>query len=49
MEAVDGKVNGFTDAHASVTKEQEHIGGQVIAADQFPLHSFILLGRERAW
>jgi hypothetical protein len=49
MEAVDGQVNGFTDAHASVTKEQEDIGCQIIAAEQLLLNSFILFGSERAW
>jgi hypothetical protein len=32
-----------------MTKEQKDIGGQIIAAEQFLLHSFILFDRERPW
>jgi hypothetical protein len=49
MKAVDGQVDGLTDPHARVTKEQENIGRQIIAAEQFALYSFILFGGERAW
>jgi hypothetical protein len=49
MKAVDGQVDGLADTHAGMAKEQKDIGGQIIAAEQFLLHSFILFDRERAW
>ena len=48
VEALDGQVDGFTDAHAGVTKEEKDIGAQIITAEQLLLNSFILFGSERA-
>jgi hypothetical protein len=38
MEAIIGKVNTFPNAHSGVAHKQQHIGGQVITAEQFLLN-----------
>ena len=38
MEAIIGKINTFSDAHSGVALQQEHIGGQIVAAEQFLLN-----------
>ena len=35
--AIPGKVDRFTDAHTGMAQQQEDIGGQIIAAEQFLL------------
>ena len=37
VEAVIGKIDTFTDAHTGVAQQQEDIGRQIIAAEQFLL------------
>ena len=37
VEAIIGKIDTFPDAHAGVANQQEDIGGQIIAAEQFLL------------
>ena len=37
VEAIIGKIDTFTDAHAGVAQQQQDIGGQIIAAEQFLL------------
>ena len=49
MEAIIGKINTFPDAHSGVAHQQQDIGGQIIAAEQFLLNQLILLGRQGAW
>jgi hypothetical protein len=38
MQAVIGKINTFPDAHSGVAHQQQDIGGQIIAAEQFLLN-----------
>jgi hypothetical protein len=33
-----GKINTFTDAHSGMADQQQDIGGQIIAAEQFLLN-----------
>jgi hypothetical protein len=35
MEAIVGQINTFPDAHSGVAQQQEDIGGQIIAAEQW--------------
>jgi len=49
MEAIIGKINTFPDAHSGVAHQQQDIGGQIIAAEQFLLNQLILLGCQGAW
>lgn len=49
VEAVISKIGTFADAHSGVAQQQEDIGGQIIAAEQFLLNQLILLGRQGAW
>ena len=49
MEAIIGKIDTFPDAHSGVAHQQQDIGGQIIAAEQFLLNQLILLGRQGAW
>ena len=37
VEAIIGKVGTFTDAHTGVAQQQEDVGRQIIAAEQFLL------------
>src|SRR5579863_7060789 len=37
VEAIEGQVGRFADAHAGVTEQQQDVGGEVIAAEQFLL------------
>jgi hypothetical protein len=43
VEAIEGKVGRFADAHTGVSKQQEDIGAQIVAAQQFLLEPLILL------
>ena len=48
VETIEGKVGRFADAHAGVAKQQEDVGAEIIAAQQFLLEELILLrGRVR--
>jgi len=47
VEAIEGKVGRFADAHARVTKQQEDVGAEIVAAQQFLLEELILLHGER--
>jgi hypothetical protein len=38
METIIGKINTFTDAHSGMAYQQQDIGGQIIAAEQFLLN-----------
>src|SRR5438874_2382723 len=38
MEAIIGKINTLSDAHSGVADQQQDIGGQIIAAEQFLLN-----------
>ena len=38
MEAIIGKIGTFPDAHSGVAYQQQDIGGQIIAAEQFLLN-----------
>ena len=38
MEAVIGKIDTFPDAHSGMAQQQQDIGGQIIAAEQFLLN-----------
>src|SRR6266852_2518482 len=49
VEAIIGKIDTLPDAHSGVAQQQEDIGGQIIAAEQFLLNQLILLGRQGAW
>jgi hypothetical protein len=49
VQAIIGKINTLPDAHSGVAQQQEHIGGQIIAAEQFLLNQLVLLGRQGAW
>ena len=49
VEAIIGKIDTFADAHSGVALQQEHIGRQIVAAEQFLLDQLILLGRQGAW
>jgi hypothetical protein len=49
VEAIVGKINTFPDAHSGVADEQQDIGGQIIATEQFLLNQLILLRRQGAW
>jgi len=49
VEAIIGKIGTFADAHSGVALQQEYIGGQIVAAEQFLLDQLILLGRQGAW
>ena len=49
VEAVKGKIDTFADAHSGVALKQEHIGRQIVAAEQFLLDQLILLGCQGAW
>jgi hypothetical protein len=49
VEAIIGKIGTLADAHSGVALQQEHIGGQIVAAEQFLLDQLILLGRQGAW
>ena len=37
VEAIIGKIDTFADAHSGVAQQQQDIGGQIIAAEQFLL------------
>ena len=37
VEAIVGKIDAFPDAHTGVAKQQQDVGGQIIAAEQFLL------------
>jgi len=43
VETIEGKVGRFADAHAGVTKQQEDVGAEIVAAQQFLLEELILL------
>jgi hypothetical protein len=49
MKAIIGKINTFPDAHSGVAHQEEDIGGQIIAVEQFLLNQLILLGCPCAW
>ena len=49
MEAVIGKIGTFPNAHSGVAHQQQDIGGQIVAAEQFLLNQLVLLGRQGAW
>ncbi len=49
VEAIIGKIGTFADAHSSVALQQEHSGGQIVAAEQFLLNELTLLRGQRAW
>src|SRR5215469_15967632 len=49
VEAIIDKIGTFADAHSGVALQQEHIGGQIVAAEEFLLNQLILLGRQGAW
>ena len=49
VEAIISKIDTFADAHSGVALQQEDIGGQIVAAEQFLLDQLILLGRQGAW
>ena len=38
VEAIIGKIGTFPDAHSGVAQQQEDVGGQIIAAEQFLLN-----------
>ena len=38
VEAIIGKINRLPNAHSGVAQQQEDIGGQIIAAEQFLLN-----------
>jgi hypothetical protein len=38
MEAIIGEINTFPDAHSGMAHQQQDIGGQIIAAEQFLLN-----------
>src|ERR1700719_132390 len=48
MEAIIGEIGTFPDAHSGVAHQQQDIGRQVIAAEQFLLNQLILLGCQGA-
>ena len=48
VEAIEGKVGRFADAHAGVAQQQEYIGTEIIAVQQFLLKELILLHGEGA-
>jgi len=37
VEAITGKAGTFTDAHTGMAQQQEDVGGQIVAAEQFLL------------
>jgi hypothetical protein len=43
VKAIEGKVGRLTYAHAGVAKQQENVGAEIVAAEQFLLQKFILL------
>ena len=49
VEAIQGKIDGFADAHAGVSKQEEEVRAQIVAAAQFLLEQLIVFGREGAW
>ena len=49
VKAIIGKIGTFPDAHSGVAQQQEDIGGQIVAAEQFLLDQLVLLGRQGAW
>ena len=49
VEAIIGKIGAFPDAHSGMAHQQEDIGRQIIAAEQFLLDQLILLGCQGAW
>jgi hypothetical protein len=49
VEAIIGKIGTFANAHSGVALQQEHIGGQIVAAEEFLLDQLILLGCQGAW
>jgi hypothetical protein len=48
VETIEGKIGRFADAHARVAKQQEYVGAEIIAAQQFLLEELILLQGEGA-
>jgi hypothetical protein len=48
VETIEGKIGHFADAHARVAKQQEYVGAEIIAAQQFLLEELILLHGECA-
>ena len=38
VEAIIGKIDTFPDAHSGVADQQQYIGGQIVAAEQFLLN-----------
>jgi hypothetical protein len=42
VKTIEGKIARFADAHAGVTKQQENIAAEIIAAQQFFLKRLIL-------
>jgi hypothetical protein len=49
VQTLKGKVGTLANAHSGVAHQQQDIGGQIIAAEQFLLNQLILLGGEGAW
>ena len=45
VEAIEGQIGRFADAHAGVAKQQEDVGAEIVAAQQFLLEQLILLQR----
>src|SRR5215468_8726730 len=48
VETVEGEIDGFADAHAGVTEQQEEVGPQIVAAVQFLLEQLIVFRRQGA-
>src|SRR5215471_9317550 len=48
VETVEGEIDGFADAHAGVTEQQEEVGPQIVAAVQFLLEELIVFRRQGA-
>ena len=48
VKAVEGKINGFADAHAGVTEQEEEVGAEIVAAAQFLLQQAVVPGRQGA-
>ena len=46
VETIEGEIDGFADAHAGVAEQQEDVGAEIVAAQQFLLEQLILLRRK---
>jgi len=46
MEAIEGEIDGFPDAHACVAEQQEEVGAEIVAAQQFLLEQLIVFRRQ---